>query len=283
MNLHIAFSGGRTSAYMTKILLARWKGKYNKIVVVFANTGEENEATLQFVKDCDDNFGFNTVWVEAEVNQEKGKGTKHRIVNFETASRDGRPFEDVIKKYGIPNQTWQICSRELKEVTVRSYLKSLGWKRKDYVSAIGIRADEVHRVSSTMVKQRTIYPLVEDYPCSKPYIINWWRKQDFDLNLREHQGNCKWCWKKSKRKLLTLAVESPEIFDFPKRMEKLYGNVGHEENPRVFFRNYESAQDIIEQSKLHFVKWTETPEIMDLFNDLIDEPGSCSESCEPFK
>jgi len=223
MNLHIAFSGGRTSAYMTKILLDRWKDKYNKIVVVFANTGQENEETLKFVRDCDDNFGFNTVWVEAEVNQEKGKGTKHTIVNFETASRDGRPFEDIIKKYGIPNQTWQICSRELKEVTVRSYLKSLGWKRKDYVSAIGIRADEVHRVSSNMVKQRTIYPLVEDYPCSKPYIINWWRKQDFDLNLREHQGNCKWCWKKSKRKLLTLAVETPEIFDFPKKWKNYTG------------------------------------------------------------
>ena len=283
MNLHIAFSGGRTSAYMTKILLARWKDKYNKVVTVFANTGQENEQTLKFVKDCDDHFGFNTVWVEAEVNQEKGKGTKHRIVNFETASRDGRPFEDIIKKYGIPNQTWQICSRELKEATVRSYLRSIGWKQKDYVSAIGIRADEVHRVSANMEKQRVIYPLIEDYPCSKKYVLNWWRKQAFDLNLREHQGNCKWCWKKSKRKLLTLAVESPEIFDFPKKMEELYGDVGHEKEKRVFFRNRESALDIIEQSKFPFKPWSENPSNEDLFIDMFDAPGGCSESCEPFK
>lgn len=283
MNLHIAFSGGRTSAYMTKILLDRWKDNYDNIVVVFANTGQENEQTLEFVSDCDDNFGFNTVWVEAEVNLSMGKGTAHRIVNFETASRDGRPFEDVIKKYGIPNQTWQICSRELKEVTVRSYIRSLGWKRKDYVSAIGIRSDEVHRVSANMVKQRVIYPLVEDFPCNKQYVINWWRKQTFDLNLREHQGNCKWCWKKSKRKLLTLAKETPEIFDFPMRMEKEYGHVGHEKEPRVFFRGRESAKDILEQSKNHFTPWTETAMTDDMFVELIDEPGGCSESCEPFK
>jgi len=283
MKLHIAFSGGRTSAYMTKILLDRWKDKYSGIVVVFANTGQENENTLKFVKDCDDNFGFNTVWVEAVVNNEKRKGTTHRIVNFETASRDGRPFEDVIKKYGIPNQTWQICSRELKEVTVRSHLRSLGWKRKDYVSAIGIRADEVHRVSANMVKQRVIYPLVENFPVNKQYVLDWWNKQTFDLNLREHQGNCKWCWKKSKRKLLTLAKETPEIFDFPIRMEKEYGHVGHEKENRVFFRGRESTQDILNQSKSHFVHWTETPRTADMFFDLIDEPGSCSESCEPFK
>lgn len=283
MNLHIAFSGGRTSAYMTKILLERWKDKYENIVVVFANTGQENEQTLEFVRDCDDNFRFNTIWVEAEVNPKMGKGTAHRIVNFETASRDGRPFEDVIRKYGIPNQTWQICSRELKENTVRSYIRSIGWKRKDYVSAIGIRADEVHRVSANMVKQRVIYPLVEDFPRSKQYVLNWWRKQTFDLNLREHQGNCKWCWKKSKRKLLTLANETPEIFDFPMRMENEYGHIGHEKEPRVFFRGRESTKDILEQSKNHFTPWTETLRTDDMFIELIDEPGGCSESCEPFK
>ena len=113
MNLHIAFSGGRTSAYMTKILLERDSHKYNNVVTVFSNTGQENEETLEFVKNCDDKFGFNTVWVEAEVNPSKGKGTTHRIVNFDTASRDGRPFEDVIRKYGIPNQTWQILFQDL--------------------------------------------------------------------------------------------------------------------------------------------------------------------------
>jgi hypothetical protein len=32
--------------------------------VVFANTGQEREETLEFVKQCDDHFGFGTVWIE---------------------------------------------------------------------------------------------------------------------------------------------------------------------------------------------------------------------------
>jgi len=34
---------------------------------------------------------------------EKGKGSGLRFVTFETASRDGKPFEDAISKYGIFN------------------------------------------------------------------------------------------------------------------------------------------------------------------------------------
>lgn len=278
MNLHIAFSGGRTSAYMSE-KMKEVEHKYDKVVRVFANTGQENEATLQFVKDCDDNFGFNTVWVEAEVDQRKGKGTTHRIVNFETASRNGRPFEDVIKKYGIPNKSYLHCSRELKEHSVRSYLRSIGWKRKDYVSAIGIRHDEVHRISSNMVEKRIIYPLIEDYKTTKHDVLAWWRNQTFDLQLKEHQGNCSWCWKKSERKLLTLAKESPEIFDFPNRMEKQYGHINNVGEQRVFFRGNKSTQDILSLSKLPFKMWDDK----NIFQELIDEPGSCSESCEPFK
>ncbi len=66
-------------------------------------------------------------------------------------------------------------------------------------------------------------------------------------------------------------------------MEKQYGDVGHETNPRVFFRGRLSTQDILAESKRPFVMWEEKKESQHLFMDLIDEPGSCSESCEPFK
>lgn len=60
MNLFVSFSGGETSARMTQMLLTKWRRKYDKVVVVFANTGEENEATLDFVCQCDIAFGFDT-------------------------------------------------------------------------------------------------------------------------------------------------------------------------------------------------------------------------------
>ena len=70
----ISFSGGRTSAVMTKLLLDQKKDTHN-MVVVFANTGCEHEGTLKFIKDCDDYWGFNTVWVEATRSQKIGVGT----------------------------------------------------------------------------------------------------------------------------------------------------------------------------------------------------------------
>jgi len=274
--LHIAFSGGRTSALMTRMLLENVRDKYEDIKVVFANTGQEDERTLEFVNRCDKEYKFNTVWVEANVlDNRKGIGTSFKIVDFETASRKGEPYEAVIAKYGIPNQTWQICSRELKTNTVRAYLRSLGWKRKDYHSAIGIRSDEVHRVSARMEADRVIYPLIEWWPTTKADVIAFWKRNTFDLILPEHRGNCTWCWKKSKRKLLTLAQESPEIFDFPARMEKLYGHVGFEENNRVFFRGRQSTQELLEEART-----TEINAFID--PNYLDTPGSCSESCEPF-
>lgn len=94
--LLVSFSGGRTSAYMTKWILDNLTNRF-EIVTVFANTGKEREETLEFVRDCDSSFGFNTVWVEAVINPEHGKGTTHKIVSFDTADRKGK--RAMKKKY----------------------------------------------------------------------------------------------------------------------------------------------------------------------------------------
>jgi len=284
MNLFISFSGGKTSAYMTKWMLENKKDDYENIVVLFANTGQENEETLRFVDACDKEWGFNVVWVEAVVNAEFGKGTTHNIVNYETASRLGEPFEDVIKKYGIPNNAGMFCTRELKLSPMRSYMRSIGWKKGTYETAIGIRVDEMDRISSKMVEEKLIYPLAEMQKMTKSMVNDFWRKQEFTLNLREHEGNCSWCWKKSKRKLLTLAKATPEIFDFPIRMESLYGKTGnHTANEnRKFFRNRESGLDIIAESKVSFIPFVEKSETVDLFNFDMDAANGCSESCEVY-
>jgi len=278
MNLHIAFSGGRTSAYMTKWLLDTVSFMFKKVIIVFANTGQEWEETLQFVNDCDRYFNFNTIWVEAVIHPKKGVGTSHKIVNFNTASRNGEPFEAMIAKYGIPNRTWQTCSRELKANTVRSYLRSIGWKKRDYLSAIGIRYDEIHRISANCERDRLVYPLAEWHKVDKLHVNTFWATQNFNLRLKEHQGNCKWCWKKSKRKLFTIANETPEVFQFPARMEAQYQNAGtiNRTERRVFFQNYTSTLELLEESKKPFNPF------IDKFHEYLDTPGGCDESCEVF-
>jgi 3'-phosphoadenosine 5'-phosphosulfate sulfotransferase (PAPS reductase)/FAD synthetase len=59
----ISFSGGRTSAYMLWRILQANKGLPEEAIVCFANTGKEDEATLKFVKDCQDNWDVEINWL----------------------------------------------------------------------------------------------------------------------------------------------------------------------------------------------------------------------------
>jgi len=271
------FSGGRTSGYLTHRLLQQ-KDQWKEIIVIFANTGCEHEKTLEFIKNCDDRFNFQTHWIEADINIHKGKGTKAKIVDFKTASRDGKPFESYISKYSIPCTISPSCSRELKEYPIKSYIRdNLGLKKQDYVHAIGIRSDEQKRVSKSAAEHNLIYPLL-NWNIDKDDVLDWWESQNFDLEIPEHLGNCVWCWKKSFKKLMTIMVEEPESFDFPKKMETKYpraGAVAKAINKDMkFFRGFKSVQDLKDMSSQGFEKF------IDLHHLHITD--GCSESCEPF-
>lgn len=234
---------------MTKLLLEKYRATHD-ICVTFANTGQEHETTLQFINQCDKQLGFPTVWLEAVVDPEKGNGIRHKIVSFETASRNGEPFEAYIAKYGIPNMGSPQCTTRLKENVMDSYRRSIGWKFKSFDTAIGIRSDEAHRKSARSDEYRFIYPLLE-WGWTKEMVIQEVRTWPFDLLLPgEHYGNCIWCWKKSLRKHLTLAKNSPEVFDFPECMENKYGAfkvsnaTKSPDGRRLFFRGHRSVADI---------------------------------------
>jgi len=284
--LVIAFSGGRTSAYMTKLLLEKYSGKRD-IAVIFANTGQEREETLEFVHNCDIHFNFNTVWIEVVPNPEFGKGCTYDIVTFETANRKGLPFERVIAKYGISNHGAQHCSRELKHYPIKKHINSLGWK--DYEIALGIRIDEPKRLTP---KKDIIYPLAKEFPTNKLMVNQWWHNQPFNLQLKDYEGNCKLCWKKSKRKLLTIILEHPEFLDWWNEMEIKYGYYvpdSHKHNknlivPAHFFRGDESAMDLLEESKLPFTKQEDAFTLAQLMfsEPELDFSNGCEESCEAF-
>lgn len=282
-----SFSGGETSGFMAAHIHMVWRDKYgwDEIVYLFANTGQENEETLEFVEQCSRRFGFKVVWVEAVVHEGR-KSTTHRVVDISTASRKGEPFEAVIRKYGIPNHDWKHCTRELKLNPMLSYLDSIGWERGTYDTAIGIRADEARRRSPTAKQSRIIYPLMDMQPTTKPEINKFWLSQPFRLYLTGYQGNCKTCWKKSDAKLLAIMDETPEKFDFFERMERQYGTVGAEyrkDEPaknerRVFFRGHRSVVDL--RALYDFKKAAGTLEEVEDDSLALPDDLFCMESCE---
>lgn len=244
--LLISFSGGETSALMSKLIIERMAGNYDEIRTVFANTGQENEETLQFVDQCDKAFGLGVVWIEAVTPEERGVGARCREVTFETASRDGQPFEDMIRKHGIPGPAMPLCSKELKTRPITRWARENGWLPGTYDLAIGIRTDEIDRMSPEARRRRIIYPLVSRFPHTKPKVNEFWARQPFRLDLKGYQGNCKWCWKKSLRKHLTIISESPDAYAFPERMEQLYPHNGVNKTgePRRFFRGNRTVSDL---------------------------------------
>jgi len=243
--LLITFSGGRTSALMARLLLELPKYKNSQKLVVFANTGRENEATLKFVNECDKRWNLNVVWLEADVIEGKGNGTIPKIVSYETASRNGQPFEDVITKYGLPSKLYRHCTRELKEVPIHKYAKEI--LGSDYLTAIGIRADEKHRLGN---KPNYIYPLAE-LGFTEEIIRKWWDAQDFDLELKDYQGNCDLCFLKSKRKKLTILNENQKVADWWQTMEQVFGS---EYQPKFDMINNLSISELVELAQKPFRK-----------------------------
>jgi 3'-phosphoadenosine 5'-phosphosulfate sulfotransferase (PAPS reductase)/FAD synthetase len=278
---------------MTKWILDNWSDKY-EIIVVFANTGKERPETLDFIEKCDKQFRFHCIWVEAITNPKHGKGIRAKVVDYITASRDGEPFEAMIAKHGIPNVRNPHCTRELKLYTMQSYVRSIGWKK--WYTAIGIRIDEIDRISLNAKEQRFLYPLVSNIPTRKNDINKFWGEQSFDLELKTYEGNCDLCFKKSYRKLMTIVKEKPELILWWSSMEFKYHDYIPESKknnkniklPIHFYRQNKSIWDIVNMAKNDFEPAKDEskyyPEYKqgNLWGVELDISNGCTESCEVF-
>jgi hypothetical protein len=218
----ISFSGGRTSAYMLwRILQSNGGGMPNEGIVVFANTGKEEEATLEFVRDCGNNWNVDIHWVEYQYAEKTADRWKK--VTFETASRNGEPFFELIDQNGspyLPNPVARICTAKLKIRAIHAYLKSLGWKHNENMDWVGIRADEMRRAAK-MDRERT--PLVTA-GVTKETVGKFWKEQSFDLGLPNMNGvtmhgNCDLCFLKPTNQIISLIREKPERADWWIKME----------------------------------------------------------------
>lgn len=281
-----SFSGGESSAEMAIRVKERLRPD-DALRVVFSNTGKEDERTLVFIDRCDREYELGVVWVESVVNPRPRNVTTHRVVTFETATRDGSLFEAMIRKYGIPNKGFPHCTRELKLRPMASYLASIGWAPGTYTTCIGLRDDERDRFDADARAKRYVYPLAQA-GMRKADVHRAWDARPFQLGLREHEGNCTSCWKKSFRKLMTLAVEQPLSFDDFRRFELEYAHAGAGDMARTFFRGGKSVDDIFAMAAQGFEPFVDTrgQDPAGLFDmttwDDLDLGGACGESCEPY-
>lgn len=213
----LSFSTGRSSAYMLKRTIdANPVGVLAQyLMVCFANTGKEDEASLRFWRDC------SKFWQIPIVGLEYEPGPTYKVVDFASANRNGKPFEAVIAQRGgvLPNRVSRFCSSELKTRTIHRYLRDLGWKEWD--SFVGIRADEPRRVAkfranpSPETKSEEVHLPLAAAGVSAAAVGEFWRTQPFDLELPNNNGktmhgNCDLCYLKPAAQVVSLIAEKPE-------------------------------------------------------------------------
>lgn len=221
----VSFSGGRTSGFMLWNILQSHGGQLpDNSAVVFANTGKERRETLDFVERCSQRWGVEIVWVEYA----KWAPHKFIVTSYETACREGQPFEQIIEsKKMLPNVTMRFCTHWLKIKPSNRYARHVrGW-RSGYRNAIGLRADEMRRVARLRVDPKStpgeepIAPLATA-GATIDDVTSFWKKQPFDLELKPHEGNCDLCFLKRLGDIGNLIRDNPESANWWIEKEKQF-------------------------------------------------------------
>lgn len=268
--LRVSVSGGRTSMFMAKWCKDNLSHLFD-ILFLFANTSREHADTYRFVEAGDKAFGLGIVALEAVVHHNLRKACTAKPVAWKDLRKDGSLFREVVSAYGLPNQTFKLCTRELKTNPMDSYAKSVGFG--DALVAIGIRADEKRRVSINATKNRLIYPLVDLIPTAKQDVLDFFEQFDWDLRIPEWYGNCVDCHKKSDRKLQAVYTATPEVFEWSQQLDDDFKHTGPNNvpGPRKRWRGYRDTRELLEAFR------TAT------YHPLAVTDGGCSESCEVYE
>lgn len=209
----VSFSGGRTSGYMLWKVLEAWGGELpHEIRAVFANTGKEREETLSFVHACENHWGLKVHWLEWHPGD-----PPFAEVTYETASRNGEPFDGLIdKKQFLPNPVARFCTVELKIRVMRNFARALGWD--NWMVLLGLRADEPRRVDRARANNGQ-----EAWDNEMPMVAagvtladveTFWQIQPFGLELKPWESNCDLCFLKGKAKKLRIMTDRPDLADW---------------------------------------------------------------------
>ena len=235
----VSFSGGRTSGYMLWRILQAHKGNLpDDVYVTFANTGKEREETLRFVHDCATNWGVRVHWLEREGK----KGV--REVGFNSASRNGEPFSELLRDKGyLPNAVTRFCTIELKIRVMKHWMMQQGYDR--WCNVVGLRYDEPTRVAKARKPNRerwtNILPL-DDGKVTNRMVRAFWAEQPFDLQLLPFEGNCDACFLKARPKLWEIERTAPGTLNWWAEAEAEIASFGGKSSGTRFRQEYSYAE-----------------------------------------
>jgi hypothetical protein len=275
----VSFSGGRSSAvlvYLMEIARQRfnWRVKY-----IFCDTGVEHPQTYRFIRNMVKFWGIDLIILRLKVNPELGQGNSYEV--FEpndlmdsTKMPPFQPFFDCLVKYGVPTIAGPYCSERMKKDVFNAYCKD-HFGKGQFVTWLGMRSDEPTR---TKPKEGIRY-LADLIDIEKADVIRWWKKQPFDLELDEFEGNCLFCVKKSTQKIAAVIRTNPNFYLMWKyyiKSAQVRIKEGYDKN--IMYRGHMSLNGI----STMYEGYSDEEIISRLISSRREDVGSCSESCEAF-
>ncbi len=238
-------SGGRTSGYMLHRLLKACGGRLpDDVHVFFANTGKEMPATLAFVREVSVRFGVPITWAEYRVTTDDEPS--YEVVTYETASRDGEPFDaylDHVERTTaakgnepyLPGPGLRVCTTELKVRVMKKVMLDLGYEH--WTNIVGIRADEPRRwrkINRTPPERWEVALPLVDADVGIGEVREFWSSQSFDLRLAgDWEGNCDACHLKMPWKVARVFRDHPERSEWWDRREKRAGKLFRPNGPSI--------------------------------------------------
>jgi 3'-phosphoadenosine 5'-phosphosulfate sulfotransferase (PAPS reductase)/FAD synthetase len=264
----IGVSGGRTSGKLLHDILQAHEGKLPDYVrPLFENTGKEREETLIFIKEMDERWGVKIFMLEyCRVWGQPDELDHYKMVDFDTASRNGEPFMMMIEYYKnyrremkdlgpiLPNPTNRMCTAYLKIKIAESHMRKLGFLSWDQVA--GIRYDEPRRYHRMMKANQVrnnhydnLCPMYES-GVIKEHVNEFWSRQPFDLGIDSDLGNCDLCFLKHESKNMRALKENPELGKWWADLESSTGQVFRMDRPNyqqlMFYANQMNKQQLLD-------------------------------------
>lgn len=243
----IAFSGGRTSAFMLWNIMQAHGGRLpDDVIPTFCNTGLEHPATYEFIQRTMQEWNAPVRWLEYRSPKSFAEVTPGM------ASRNGEPFTELIhtREY-LPNRVTRYCTTELKIRTMSRFCRTL-WGDSPFSEVVGLRYDEPHRVHRIKADKSRNEALCPMYHAKHTLadVEEFWAKQPFDLEIPRYLGNCVGCFLKGKRKLTEIAYRHPRYLDWWKSQEETAASwVAKETTDNATFCSKYSYAELLSSTK----------------------------------
>lgn len=187
----INISAGKSSALMA-ILMKPQKDD----ILLFCDTGREHPLSYKFLDDFERNEGV----------------TIHRT-SYTNRNAPGLFGFDALlaNRKDVPNVMRRECTKKLKVMQARRYLKSIGITKYD--SYIGFRFDEPDRVlrhTERFTGVKTHFPL-HGLGVTKPMVDQYWLSKSYTLEIPAIMGNCDGCFLKGVNNLIKIFTVQPDL------------------------------------------------------------------------